>query len=85
MGAKQTAKVTQPPELKYQLEHPSQEVIWERAMEVFGEEEKARRWMRRPLPILNHSSPQQYAESNDPDKQREVLGILIAIDYGMYS
>jgi uncharacterized protein (DUF2384 family) len=84
MVVKRTA-VTSVAEQKLQLEHPSAEIIWGRAIEVFGDEQKARHWMRNPLPILDQHTPEQYANSNVPEKQREVLTILGAIDYGMYS
>ena len=69
----------------YQLEHPSAEIIWARAVEVFGDEEKARHWMQTTLPILDHHAPEEYAQSGDAGKQREVLGVLGAIDWGMFS
>lgn len=72
-------------ELAYQLEHPSAEVIRARAAEVFGSEELAHKWMNTPLPILAQHTPAQYAESGDAAKQREVLMILVRIDYGMFS
>ena len=52
---------------------------------LVGDEQKAPSWMRTPLPILDQHSPEQYGDSNVPEKQREVLRILGAIDYGMYS
>src|SRR5258706_12121637 len=39
VGATRTPGVTGYTELAYQLEHPSPEVIWARAVEVFGGEE----------------------------------------------
>jgi len=68
-----------------QLEHPSPEVIWARALEVFGNEEKARRWMRTSLPILSGCTPEQYSASEDKAQQREVLTVLGQIEYGIYS
>ena len=85
MAIKHRPAVTSEAEQKLQLENPSAEIIWDRALEVFGDEQKARSWMRTPLPILDQHSPEQYADSNVPEKQREVLRILGAIDYGMYS
>ena len=55
---------------------PSQEIVWERAVEVFGSEELARQWMRTPLPILQQCTPEQYSQSGKEDKQGEVLTIL---------
>ena len=77
--------VTSVSEQAVHLEHPSPEIIWARALEVFGSEEKARRWMRTALPILGGSTPEQYSLSQDKDKQRQVLTILGQIEYGIYS
>lgn len=85
MGAIRTPAVTGAAELAYQLEHPSAEIIHSRAAEVFGGEELARKWLETPLPILDQNTPQQFAESGDAQKQREVLTILARIDYGMFS
>ena len=85
MGATRSPAVTGLPEQSYQLEHPSSEAIWQRAVEVFGSEELARKWMQTPLPILGQSTPEQYSSSGDAAKQREVLAILGRIDYGMFS
>jgi uncharacterized protein (DUF2384 family) len=85
MGAFRTPAATGHSELAYQLEHPSREIIWSRAVEVFGGEELARKWMETSLPILDQHTPQQYADSEDAAKQREVLMILTRIDYGMFS
>lgn len=85
MGAFRTPAVTGPAELAYQLEHPTAEVIWSRAVEVFGGEELARKWMDTSLPILDQQSPRSYADSKDASKQREVLMILNRIDFGMFS
>jgi uncharacterized protein (DUF2384 family) len=85
MGAFRTPAVTGHTELAYQLEHPSREIIWSRAVEIFGGDELARKWMETSLPILGQQTPQQYADSGDAAKQREVLMILTRIDYGMFS
>ena len=85
MDATRSPAVTGLPEQSYQLEHPSAEAIWQRAVEVFGSEELARKWMHTPLPILDQSTPEQYSSSGDAAKQREILAILGRIDYGMFS
>ncbi len=85
MGAFRTPAATGHSELAFQLEHPSREIIWSRAVEVFGGEELARRWMETSLPVLDRQTPRQYADSGDSEKQREVLMILTRIDYGMFS
>jgi uncharacterized protein (DUF2384 family) len=85
MGATRTPAVTGISEQALQLEHPSPEIIWARALEVFGAEEKARCWMQTALPALNGATPEQYSLSQDKEKQREVLTVLGRIDYGIYS
>lgn len=85
MAAKRTAAATTSDEQKYQLEHPSLEAIWARAIEVFGDEQLAREWMQTPLPLLDQHTPDQYANSGVQDRQREVLVILGRIDYGLLS
>ena len=85
MRATQTQAATSVPEIKLQLDHPSAEIIWARALEVFGNEDKARRWMDTPRAIFQGSTPQQLSDSGNIQRQREVLEALVAIDYGMYS
>jgi uncharacterized protein (DUF2384 family) len=85
MGAIRTIAGTGISEQSLQLAHPSPEIIWARAREVFGDKDKARRWMQTALPILDGSTPEQYALSLDDEKQREVLTVLGQIDYGIYS
>ena len=85
MGASRTPAVTGPSELKYQLEHPTAGFIWSRAVEAFGGEELAKKWMETSLPVLDRRTPQQCADSGGAAKQREVLMILARIEYGMFS
>ncbi|MDP8991100.1 MAG: MbcA/ParS/Xre antitoxin family protein [Acidobacteriota bacterium] len=85
MGATRSPAATGLPEQSFQLDHPSSEVIWQRAVEVFGSEDLARNWMDTPLAILGHSTPRQFSSSGDAAKQREILTILGRIDYGMFS
>jgi uncharacterized protein (DUF2384 family) len=46
-------------QLTSELHHPSASVIWDRALEVFGDEEKARHWMNSPRDIFDDRSPQE--------------------------
>ncbi len=85
MATKRSSAVTSEAEQKYQLEHPSEKIIWARAVEVFGSEDLAGQWMRTPLPLLEQHTPEEYAQSNDEEKQRETLVILGRIDYGLFS
>lgn len=84
MGATRTPAVTGLSELASQLEYPSAEAIWSRAVEVFGGEELARKWMETPLPVLDQLTPRSCTDSGDPAKQREILMILNRIDFGMF-
>ncbi len=84
MGAFRTPAVTGHSELALQLEHPSRENIWARAVEVLGGEDLASKWMDAPLAVLDGHSPRRYADSGDAEKLREVLMILNRIDYGMF-
>lgn len=52
--------------------------LYNRAVEVFGEEEKAGRWLSTPLTILGNRTPEQFAE-NDPET---VINILEKIAWG---
>jgi len=85
MGATRSRAATGLPEQSYQLEHPTAEAIWKRAVEIFSSEDLARKWMETPLPILGQSTPELYSSSGDVAKQREILTILGRIDYGIFS
>ena len=71
--------------LPAELEHPNANRIGSSALEVFGDEAKARSWMTAPRDILDDKSPQQLIETGDVDQQRRVLEVLIRIDYGVFS
>jgi uncharacterized protein (DUF2384 family) len=85
MGATRSPAITGLPEQALQMERPSAEIVWARALEVFGNEEKARHWMQTPLPVLGGCTPEQFSLSQDKERQREILTILGQIDYGIYS
>lgn len=85
MRATHSPALTSAPELKAALEHPSAEIIWSRANEVFGNEDKAKTWMNQPRPIFGNRSPQQIATGGNVAEQRCVLESLIAIDYGLFT
>jgi hypothetical protein len=72
-------------QLAAQLEHPSAHAICDRALEVFGDETKARHWMDTPRGVFGGRSPQQLAAIGDPAEQRHVLEVLIRIEYGIFS
>ena len=85
MSAKEAYSATSIAEQAMEIEHPTAEAIWKRAVEVFDGEDLARQWMNTPLPLLHDRTPRQCADSNDAGQQRETLAILARIDYGMYS
>ena len=68
-----------------QLEHPSANSIWSRALEVFGDEAKARSWMDSPRDIFGGRSPQDLVATGNAGEQRRVLEVLLRIDYGVFS
>jgi putative toxin-antitoxin system antitoxin component (TIGR02293 family) len=71
--------------LAAQLEHPSANSIWDRALEVFGDQAKARSWMDTPRDIFGGRSPQDLVATGDAAEQRRVLEVLIRIEYGVFS
>jgi hypothetical protein len=62
-------------QLAAQLEHPNANAIWNRALEVFGEEAKARNWMDSPRDIFGGRTPQDLVASGDAGEQRRVLEV----------
>ena len=72
-------------QLTAQIEHPSPQVIWSRAVEVFGDEDKARSWMNTPRDIFGGRSPQDLSTCGNEEEQRRVLRVLIRIEYGVLS
>ena len=76
---------TSPEQLAAQLEHPNASAIWNRALEVFGEEAKARSWMKTPRDVFDGRAPEDLVESGDTAEQRRVLEVLLRIDYGVFS
>ena len=65
--------------------HPNANAIWNRALEIFGEESKARSWMNTPRDLFDGRTPGVLVQTDDPAAQRRVLKILIRIDYGVFS
>jgi putative toxin-antitoxin system antitoxin component (TIGR02293 family) len=72
-------------QLAEELNHPDAGAIWNRAVEIFGDDAKARSWMNTPRDLFEGRTPEQLIESGDPAQQRRVLEILIRIDYGVFS
>ena len=72
-------------QLSEELAHPSASGIWKRALEIFGDREKARSWMQTARDAFDGRTPEELVQSNDPAAQRRVLEVLIRIDYGVFS
>ena len=85
MGSLQTSTVTTPEHLSEQLKHPTAKAIWNRAVEVFGDEAKARNWMTSGRDIFNRRSPEELVSTAEASQLRRVLEVLIRIDYGVFS
>lgn len=85
MASLQGPSATSVEQLAAQLEHPSANAIWNRALEVFGEETKARSWMNSPRDIFGGRTPQDLVATGDAGEQRRVLETLLRIDYGVFS
>jgi putative toxin-antitoxin system antitoxin component (TIGR02293 family) len=56
--------------------------VWRHAMDTFGTEERALRWMRQPLAELGERTPERVLL--DEPQGHEVEAILARIDYGVY-
>jgi antitoxin Xre/MbcA/ParS-like protein len=85
MGSLHGAVPTPAEQLAAQLEHPNAKAIWNRALEVFGEEAKARSWMNTPRDNFDGRTPQDLVATGDIAEQRRVLEVLLRIDYGVFS
>jgi uncharacterized protein (DUF2384 family) len=85
MSSLQTPIVTGPEDLEHQLRHPTTEAIWARAVEVFGDEVRARSWLSSSRQIFGGHSPEELVSTADPAQLRRVLEVLIRIDYGVFS
>jgi putative toxin-antitoxin system antitoxin component (TIGR02293 family) len=72
-------------QLAAQLDHPNAKAIWNYALEVFGQEGKARSWVNTPRDIFGGRTPEDLISSGDAAEQRRVLEVLLRIDYGVYS
>jgi uncharacterized protein (DUF2384 family) len=85
MGSLQAPIVSSPGQLEEQLQHPTAEAIWARAVEVFGDEARARSWLASSRELFGGHSPEELVSTADPAQLRRILEILIRIDYGVFS
>jgi hypothetical protein len=76
---------TESEQLTAELAHPNASLVWGRALETFGDEAIAKRWMEGHRDIFGGHSAQELVDSGNADEQRRVLTALIRIDYGVYS
>jgi putative toxin-antitoxin system antitoxin component (TIGR02293 family) len=72
-------------QLAEELKHPNADAIWNRALEIFGDQVKARSWMNTPRDVFDGRTPEELVQSGDAAQQRRVLEVLIRIDYGVFS
>ncbi len=72
-------------ELAAQHQHPDAGSVWSRALEVFGDDAKARDWMDTARDIFGGRSPRELVSTGDAAEQRRVLEVLLRIDYGVFS
>ncbi len=56
--------------------------IWRHAVDTFGTEERAQRWMQQPLAELGNRTAEQVLRQQ-PDSE-DVEAVLTRIDYGVY-
>ena len=55
--------------------------IWRHALDTFGTEERALRWMHEPLAELGERTPERAVRDHEDS---EAEAILARIDYGVY-
>jgi putative toxin-antitoxin system antitoxin component (TIGR02293 family) len=58
--------------------------VWRHALDTFGTEARAIRWMRIPLAELGHRTPEDVL-LGEPQNPAAVEAILTRIDYGVYA
>jgi len=85
MGSSHGPLPTPAEQLAAQLDDPNAVAIWNRALEVFGDEAKARSWMDTPREIFGGRTPYDLIVTGGAAEQRRVLEILLRIDYGVFS
>ena len=85
MSSLQAPIVTSPEHLEQQLQHPTAEAIWARAVEVFGDEARARSWLTSSLKSLADTLLRSLSRRLTLRSLRRVLEVLIRIDYGVFS
>ena len=72
-------------QLAEQLRHPDASTVWNRALEVFGDETKAKSWMTSGREVFGGRSPQELVNTGRASEQRHVLEVLLRIEYGVFS
>jgi putative toxin-antitoxin system antitoxin component (TIGR02293 family) len=59
---------------------PERQAVLQRAIDVFGNEMKARRWFLKQVPALGHHTP--YSFLDKPETKQEILDVLTRIEDG---
>ena len=57
--------------------------LYDRAIEVLGDQERAEAWLKKPNKALGMKTPLQYAETESG--AREVENLLGRLEYGVFS
>ena len=65
-------------------EYQPSEALLAAALEMFGNEAAARRWLAQPRPTLGGLSPLEFAHTQ-PDGEQYIINLLDRTAYGAYS
>ena len=83
MAVALAVQLSSPPVLQAALHHPDPSFIRNYAKEVFGDSQRAGTWLRSSNSSLGKTSPQRRLASGDAESMRQVLRLLIQLDYGV--
>ena len=83
MAVALAVQLSSPPVLQAALHHPDPSFIRNYATEVFGDSQRASTWLRSSNSSLGKTSPQRRLASGDAESMRQVLRLLIQLDYGV--
>ena len=83
MAEQTTAARTSAAELQLSMEHPSEMFIRQYALEVFGDENRTKNWLKSEILALGGTTPESLLGSAEDEHLRRVLSVLVQIDYGV--
>jgi putative toxin-antitoxin system antitoxin component (TIGR02293 family) len=63
--------------------HQAYPALWNRALQIFGSEEKVSNWLHTPLAELDERTPE--AVLNEDPNTEDVDAVLDRIEYGVFS